>query len=114
MKKLLLLVIFLVLVIPGWSQGLIYISGTVSDLPGGLPVPGHAVTIMTDSTNGVNYYKVVYTDSAGYYHDEVPVMADSTGFLHVQTSDCNGVLYEGVFEYNPVNNTFIQDFQICT
>jgi PKD repeat protein len=113
MKKILFLSLILLVTIQSFAQGLIYISGTVTDLPGGSPVPGHAVTILTDSTNGVVYYKVVYTDSTGYYHDEVP-MNDSTGFLYVQTVDCNGVLYQGVFEYNPVNNTFRQDFQICT
>jgi PKD repeat protein len=113
MKKIIFLVIIVILEIPGFSQGWVSISGIVSDLPGGLPIPGHAVTIQTDSTNGALYYNVVYTDSAGYYHDEVPIMNDSTGFLYVQIVDCNGTLYQGVFEYNPVNNIFSQDFQIC-
>jgi PKD repeat protein len=114
MKKLFLPVIFLMLFVPGMSQGWVYISGTVTDSLNGYPIVNHPVTIMSDSTNGVFYYNVVLTDSAGHYYDDVPVMTDTTGILFVQTIDCNGTLHQFVIIYNPVNNNFTQDFQICT
>jgi PKD repeat protein len=114
MKKVLLSIIILMYFLPGYSQGYIFISGNVTDSINGSPVPGHAVTIMSDSTNGFVYYNVVYTDSTGYYFDDVPVLGDSTGIIFVQTLDCNFNLLQATIVYNPVNNTYTQDFQICT
>jgi PKD repeat protein len=96
------------------SQGWVYISGTVTDIPNGLPVAGHPVTILMDSLNGVVYYSVVMTDSAGYYFEIVPILSDSTGVIYVQTLDCNNNLHQHLIIFDPVNNTFVRDFQICT
>jgi len=97
-----------------FPQGWVIINGTVTDSLNGSPVPGHPVTILSDSTQGFLYYNVVYTDSTGYYYDNVPAMNDSTGTLYIRTEDCNGSLHQAVVFYNPVNNTFTVDFQICT
>jgi PKD repeat protein len=114
MKKIILLLLLTGALVPGFSQGYVFISGNVTDSLTGSPVPGHVVTILSDSTNGFVYYNVVYTDSTGYYFDDVPVMGDSTGIIFVQTLDCNFNLHQATIIYNPVNNTFTQDFQICT
>jgi PKD repeat protein len=113
MKKLLLNILFIMLVFSAMPQGQDYINGTVTDLVGGYPIPNHAVTIMTDSTNGNFYYNVVYTDSVGFYFDDVPVLSDSTDVLFVQTFDCNNNLLQAVIYYNANSNTYTQDFQIC-
>lgn len=114
MKKPVISIFALLMAISGMAQGWASISGTVSDIATGNPVPGHEVIIMTDSLNGSIYYNTVLTDSAGYYYDVIPIMADTTGFLYVKTFDCNGMPYQGVFAFTPVNNEFRQDFQICT
>jgi PKD repeat protein len=113
MKRFLLPLLFLAFITPAMSQGWVYITGTVTDLASGFPIPNHAVTIMSDSTNGNFYYNVVYTDSAGYYYDDVPVITDSTGFFYVQTLDCQNYLHREIIYINPNSNTYTQDFQIC-
>jgi PKD repeat protein len=113
MKKLILPFIFLVFFFPAISQGWVYVHGTITDIAYGYPVPNHAVTIMTDSTNGAFYYNIVYTDSSGVYYDDVPVMTDSSGVIYVQTMDCQDYLHQAVVYYSPGNNYYIQDFQIC-
>ncbi len=97
-----------------FPQGWVIINGTVTDSLTGSPVSGHPVTILSDSTQGFLYYNIVYTDPTGYYYDNVPVMNDSTGILYIRTEDCNGSLHQAVVFYNPVNNTFTVNFQICT
>lgn len=114
MKKLLLPIILLLLINPAMSQGFVYIDGTVKDSLSGYPISNHPVTIMSDTLNGVLYYNVVLTDSAGHYFDAMPALSDSAGILYVQTFDCNNFIHRAVIVYNPVNNTFTQDFRICT
>jgi len=113
MKKLLLPLIFLIIYTPAMSQGWVVINGTVTDLENGYPIPNHAVTIMSDSTNGVFYYNVVYTDSVGFYYDDITVLSDSTGILYVYTLDCQNYLHQAFIIFSPNSNTYTQDFQIC-
>jgi PKD repeat protein len=113
MKRILLLLILLNTLISVNSQGYIYITGMVTDSMTGNPVTGHAVTIMTDSTLGVFYYNTVYTDSSGYYWDDLPSMNDSTSIFYVSTVDCQGILHRAIITYNPVITQYTQDFVIC-
>ncbi len=113
MKKLLLPIILLLLINPAMSQGWVYIDGTVTDSLSGYPIPNHAVTIMSDSTNGIFYYNIVYTDSVGFYFDYPDVPGD-TGILNVMIFDCNNNLHQAVIYFNPGSNIYTQDFQICT
>lgn len=113
MKKLLIPFIFLVLCLPGLAKGWVYVHGTVTDIDHGYPIPNQAVTIMSDSLNGVLYYNTVYTDSVGVYFDDIPVMADSTGMVYIQTIDCQDYLHQVVIYLNPNTNNYTQDFQIC-
>jgi PKD repeat protein len=115
MRKFLIIILFHVLCFPSFSQGWwVFISGTVTDTVNGRPVAGHPVTVMSDSTFGFFYYNIVLTDSTGYYHDELSMMTDSLGILYIQTTDCNGFVHQVTIVCTPANNTFVQDFQICT
>jgi PKD repeat protein len=113
MKKIMLLVIFLV-TLQGFSQQQVYLLGFVTDSLFGFPIPGHPVMIFSDSTGGITYYNTVYTDSSGYYYDHVPVLNNAPGKFIVYTFDCNNqsVTYE--VSYSNDNDTIRQDFQICT
>lgn len=114
MKKLVLQLILLAVCLPAISQGLVYVHGTITDIDTGYPIPGHAVTIMTDSTSGPVYYNVVYSDSTGVYYDEIPLNAYSFWSIYIRTYDCQDYLHEEIVYYNPVNNDYIRDFQICS
>ncbi len=114
MKKSVLYSVLMLMSISVMSQNWIYVNGTVTDSVSGNPVPDHEVTVFSDSLNGVYYYNVVMTDSAGYYFDDVPVLPNNTGIIYVRTVDCNNNPHYGQIAYNPANDTYTQDFQICT
>lgn len=113
MKKFLFQIMFLMLILPAMSQAVVYITGTITDSANGYPIPNHAVTILSDSSYGYNYYNVVYTGSNGYYSDTVPVPSGSSGILFIQTFDCNNYLHQAFVNFTPTNFNFTQDFQIC-
>jgi PKD repeat protein len=113
MKKSVLYSVLMLMSISVMSQNWIYVNGTVTDSVSGNPVPDHEVTVFSDSVNGVYYYNVVMTDSVGYYFDDVPVLS-STGTVYVRTLDCHNFPHYGAIQFDPANNTYTQDFQICT
>jgi len=113
MKKLILPILFLLMVLPAMSQGVATISGTVTDTATGNPIPNHAVVITNDSSYGWYYYHTVYTNDNGHYADTVAVPPASQGVLFVQTLDCQNFLHQHTLTYNPVNVSFIADFEIC-
>ncbi len=112
MKKLLFQIIFLLLIIPAFSQGFVTVNGTVTDLANGNPIPNHAVTIMSDSSSGFVYYKVVMTNASGFFADTVIVTMGVTGTLFIQTYDCNNILHQDVWNYTPFQ-THTSTFSIC-
>jgi PKD repeat protein len=114
MKRILIPILFLLLTVPVMSQGWVIINGTVTDELDSLPVVNHPVTILADSANGVVYYNVVFTDSAGYYYDNVPVMTGLPGKILIQTVDCDNNILQAEITYDSVNTAFTQDFRICT
>jgi PKD repeat protein len=114
MKRVLIPIIFLLIVAPAMSQGLVYVNGTVRDEIDSLPVVNHEVTIMSDSANGVVYYNVVLTDSAGHYFDNVPVNANLQGTLYIMTLDCQNFQHEEIIVYDSANYSFTRDFFICS
>ena len=113
MKKLLLPILFLMLVLPAMSQGLVSIIGTVKDNATGNPIPNHAVTISSDSTSGWFYYHTVFTNMDGYYFDNAPIPFGGQGVLFVRTGDCENNLTQFVLIINPANTNFTVDFSIC-
>ena len=115
MKKLLLHILFLMVILPGMSQGIINIGGTVTDTATSAPIANHAVTIVADSSGGWFYYHIVYTDINGSYRDTVitPVPGGSPGTLYVSTIDCQNYQHQVVLNYNPASYNFTVDFAIC-
>ncbi|MEI7662822.1 MAG: PKD domain-containing protein, partial [Bacteroidota bacterium] len=112
MKKLLFQIMFLLLVIPAFSQGFVTVNGTVTDITTGTPIANHAVTIQSDSTTGFIYYQTVYTNASGFYSDTVIVTLGVTGTLFIRTYDCNNVLHQDVFNYTPYQS-HTSTFVIC-
>ncbi len=112
MKKLLFQFMFMLLIFPAFSQGYISVSGTVTDIATGNPIPNQAVTILSDSTTGFVYYQMVFTDNAGFYFDTIAVTLGVSGTLFIQTYDCNSLLHEDVWNYTPMQ-THTSDFSIC-
>ena len=115
MKKILLPFLFLLLVLPAMSQGIVNITGTVTDTATGNPIPNHAVTITNDSTSVWFYNHIVYTDNSGVYRDTVvtAVPGGSPGVLFVRTIDCRNFQHQAVLNYNPANFNFTANFSIC-
>ncbi len=112
MKKLLFQVLFLLLIIPTFSQGFVSVNGTVTDSQTGVPIANHAVTIRSDSTSGFFYYQVKNTNSQGFYMDTIPVTMGVTGTLFIETVDCNNTLHQDVWNYIP-QQTHVSNFSIC-
>ena len=117
MKKLLFQIIFLLLIIPAFSQGFVTVNGTVTDLANGNPIPNHAVTIMSDSSSGFVYYKVVMTNASGFFADTVIVTMGVTGILFIRTYDCNNILHQDELPMenreNDYNKSCTSDDVVC-
>ncbi len=104
--------LFFVLIFTAQAQFLpVNLSGHVTDVTTGAPVPNHAVNAEVMSGGMVQYY-FYYTNANGYYGDSIPTFGQGT--LNVSTIDCNGdeQSYSGTF--SPANNNFVFDFSICT
>jgi PKD repeat protein len=112
MKKLLLQIAFLLLVIPAFSQGFISVSGTVTDSLTGSPIANHAVTIRSDSSSGLIYYNIEYTNAQGLFVDTIPVTLGVAGILFIETLDCNNVLHQDVWSFTPMQS-HVSNFSIC-
>jgi len=108
-----IMIIMLMVLLPAMSQAIVYVTGTITDIPNGNPIPNHAVYILSDSTYGYIYFNTVYTDQNGSYLDSVYAPPGSTGVLFVSTYDCNNQLHQANLTYTPANIFLTQDFQIC-
>jgi hypothetical protein len=86
------------------------ISGTVTDIANGNPVPNHYVTIQSDSM-GFYYYNQALTNSAGVYAVTILNVPQNTNF-NIGTSDCNSIWHSQTVNGN--NTPIIANFQICT
>ncbi|MCX6306019.1 MAG: PKD domain-containing protein [Bacteroidetes bacterium] len=113
MKKLLLQILFLMLMLPAISQNYASITGTVTDISTGNPIPNQAVTISSDSSAGWFYYQTVYTNNSGFYIDTVPVPPSVQGVLFVRTIDCQNYMHQVVLTLAPPVLNFTADFIIC-
>jgi len=112
MKKLLFQILFLLLIVPAFSQGFVTVQGTVTDLANGSPIQNHAVTILSDSTSGFVYYVVVNTNASGFFVDTIPVTLGTTGTLYIETLDCNNIMHQDVWNFIPYQ-THTSTFSIC-
>jgi len=113
MKKITLILWLWILVYPVLSQDAVTISGTVNDSTG-MPVVNHAVIIQSDSTNGLYYYNVVYTNPNGWYIDYMPTNpAIPAGIVTVSTYDCMQNYLSYTHSYTGINASITQNFIIC-
>ncbi|MGA3015404.1 MAG: PKD domain-containing protein, partial [Bacteroidales bacterium] len=89
----------------------VYLNGSVKDLQGHNPVPGHTVYIKTDFSSPFHYYKTVYTDSNGFYADTVQNVPAYPVLFEISTYDCNNnaQLLTGLSTNSPI----VSDFLIC-
>jgi PKD repeat protein len=113
MKKLLIPILFLLIALSAMSQNLATVTGIVTDLATGNPIPNQAVTIRNDSATGWYYYQTVYTNNTGYYVDTIPVPLNTGGNLFVSTIDCQNYMHQVVLAYMPSVLNFTADFAIC-
>ncbi|MEI7726004.1 MAG: PKD domain-containing protein, partial [Bacteroidota bacterium] len=113
MKKIFLPFLFLILALPAMTQNLVHISGHITDLANGNPVPYQVVTISNDTAGGWTYNKTLLTNIYGYYIDTVLVPLNSQGILYVRTRDCQSILHQTVLNYSPANLHFTVNFVLC-
>ena len=114
MKKLLFPLLFLLIAVTGISQGFINVSGTITDISNGQPIPNQQVIIHNDSNAGIGYfYQTTYTNNAGYYNDTIPLNGITQGNLYVKTFDCQNYMHLQSFVYSPAQTFFTADFNIC-
>ena len=73
------------------AQSTFSVSGTVTDLSSGNPVPNHAVYITSDSLSGLNYSNIVFTNSSGQYSDVISVSVSGNVNFMVGTFNCQNV-----------------------
>lgn len=115
MKRFILPFLFLAFLVPGFSQQVVTVSGTVTDSASGQPVANQAIQIVSDSSGGFIYFDIVYTDQNGYYADTIPLNGGPTsGSLFVSTVDCNGFTVGYTLAYGPGNMYLVQNFVICS
>jgi len=91
---------------------LINISGNVTSLNGGTPIPNHLVYIQSDSASPLfSYFNTVMTDPNGDYNDSLLIPVNSQLIFNVYTFDCINMMHNTVL----VSTTLplIADFQIC-
>ena len=88
------------------------ISGTVTDIANGNPIPNHSVYIQADSSSGgFTYYTQVTTNSSGFYSVSIPNVPQNTTF-NVYTYDCNYTIHQQ--DVNGDNSPITVNFQICS
>ncbi|MFN8393923.1 MAG: PKD domain-containing protein [Bacteroidia bacterium] len=115
---------FLLLLLPlcfAWAHAQTYsvtVSGTVTDINGGAPIPNYPVDVVVDSNFfGFNYYNTVLTDANGDYQDVIAVplgMNAGTGFTGVRDCTPAGYFSNNFTFSSNANNIPNLDFQICT
>ena len=90
------------------------VNGTVVD-ENGDAISGHMVNIYSsDSIAGFFYSNSVFTNSDGYYVDEIALDDENTqGEIILSTETCNDYLVVSQF-FNPSNMEIYYDFVICT
>ncbi len=106
--------IFLLIAVTGMSQFYLNVSGTITNLSNGQPIPNQQVVIDNDSNAGTGYfYQVTYTDNFGHYNDTIPISGTTQGNVYVSTVDCQNLLHVQNFVYSPAQYFFTADFSIC-
>lgn len=77
------------------------------------PIANQLIEISIDTLQGgAFYYSVVYTDSNGYYNDNIQLDDSVTGTVMVITDSCDFFAYRENY-FSPNNTTISNDFQVC-
>jgi PKD domain/Secretion system C-terminal sorting domain len=105
-KSIFLVLLFFLISQVGFAQ--IYVSGKITDIDTGDPVPAHEVFIVADDS--VAYY-VLYTDNDGVFGGNIGQAAFPISKLFLYVYDCDFVKHDTSF-VNPPDTT-IANFEIC-
>jgi PKD repeat protein len=104
--------LFFAVVFTASSQNMILsLSGNVTDVSTGAPVPYHAVNAEVMSGGLILTYEYL-TTTYGFYGDSIPIFGQGT--INVWTLDCNGEVHSQSGTFSPNNTYFVFDFSICT
>ncbi len=116
MKTIILSLFLSIMSLVGFSQAFqVTLSGVVTDADSGDPMEGVMVTIQTDSTAaGGGYFNMVKTSPDGAYSDTFDALDGETGTVITSVTDCDGSVQSVTDQYNVNNNTFQNDFAICS
>ena len=104
------IVLFSIIFMAGAQTSFITLSGNVTDIATGAPIPNHAVNAEVMSGGMVQNFTYL-TTAYGFYGDSISVFGDGT--LNVSTFDCNGELHSYSGTFGPNNYSFVFDFVIC-
>lgn len=116
MTKNIFILLLWLLPLSAFSQQLITVSGTVTDIATGTPVPNVSVYISTDTTVLGVYNNTVTTNASGFYTDTFGPPANQ-GVISVVALDCNGAGVVGYATYTVIPGaipTITLNLQICT
>lgn len=109
MKKILLSISFLLFYLISLQAETIYISGLVTDVNLGGPVPYHPVDVIGDSNYSLG---TLLTDEAGFFADSVELGGLQISFITLATFDCNLSSQFQTFSL-PAPAGIYAEFEIC-
>ncbi len=90
------------------AQDYIYISGQITDIDSGDPIPNHEVFINLNDSLGFFMY---LTDQQGYYGDTIVTGGIYVEYVHIYTFDCTWTMHDTTV--TTFNNPIVADFEIC-
>lgn len=107
MKTKTLITVFLLFLMTLGSRAQVYVSGHVTEIGSGNPIPNYEVYLSMDSSM---YFNIIYTDELGYYADTIPEIVNQ-GALNIYVFDCYNVVHDTLILDPPA---FVNaDFSIC-
>ncbi len=94
------------------QDAVVSVSGHVTDDVTGAPIQNHLVLV---SIMGGGIYQdfELYTNDAGFYGSD-SILVASQGLARAGTFDCIGEEHAQEAYFNPGNNSFVFDFEICS
>ena len=104
------IVLFSIISMAGAQNTFIGLSGNVTDITTGAPIPNHVVNAEVMSGGMVLNFTYL-TTSYGFYGDSIMVFGGGT--LNVSTLDCNGEIHSYSGTFGPDYTSFVFDFAIC-
>ena len=91
------------------------VSGYVTDIANGNPIPNKGVFIQSDSSfSTFYYYNEVFTNNNGFYADTITLPSGVTsGNMMITVYDCNSVPVTVTLAFSPGAMNLQHDFVIC-